>query len=1147
MPTSVQIRDHLVDVLRLDLVGPEPGGEHADEILPTGPSRWYLTGFLVPYEAPEAQRSDGVGEDQIDLPGGGDGGDDESTPEQASGRRVYFPSSMGVSVLVPPEVKTIEVTVTWGDYTPIAADAVPEEPPPASTKAPALARTERWKRTPRRELVTITLGKSNGKAVPKDVPNGGGIQLVTSARAVPDSSLAVVPRGTRSVSLFLVNNRKVTPDVHKDQGFVFQPALRLQAPSFVARPNLRGRKDDDDWDERVGELQFRDAFEFAVGHGISTKATLGPDGACREVETVWIPSASVEKVEPGKVPTVVELGMEALAAIQTHAELTTRLSGLVSAYGTWIQDQRDPQVTVLDTAGRKAVAAELLRDAETARKRIADGIEALREPKAFLAFQLANRAMGRAARQRSPDLYGTRPPTWRPFQLAFILMNVRGIVDPTHADRRAVDLLFFPTGGGKTEAYLGLAAFTMVLRRLGNPGVASAGMSVLMRYTLRLLTLDQLGRAATLVCALELLRREDETKEPSQRLGLGPWPFEIGLWVGQAATPNRMGHKGDNDKHSARTKTIAFQNDTKKPAPIPIENCPWCNAKFDRSSFHLEPSPDQPTDLRIACAQRRCAFGGAGSLPIVTVDDVIYRRVPAFLIATVDKFAQLPWVGRCGALFGKVDRHDKAGFYGPCDLGRGDKLARALLPPDLIIQDELHLISGPLGTMVGLYETAIDALSESGEGEAKVAPKIIASTATVRRAEAQIHALFGRSSVHVFPPPGPNRRDSFFAQTVPLTEKNARSYIGIAAQGRSLKVVLLRTYLALLAATQRVYEAEGGARTDPNPTDAYMTLLGYFNSLRELGGSRRIVEDEVSSRLHEYEERRRIGRPTGSFANRALGEVEELTSRKSTNDVSNTKRRLGLPFNDKERVDLALATNMISVGLDITRLGLMVVLGQPKTTSEYIQATSRVGRDDQRPGLVVTLLNIHRPRDRSHYERFEAYHTSFYRDVEATSVTPFSPRAVDRGLPAITVALARLGFADLTPPLQAVTMASARTRVAKIAEIIAKRAESHAQLPVAERDALAQKLRGRVGDLLDSWAKVAMDKQSVGAGLQYQREVGSAPPLLFDPLDPELKKQGADARKFKAQRSLRDVEPSVNLIIRRLDGVEVPTSEGGAA
>lgn len=194
---------------------------------------------------------------------------------------------MGVSVLVPPEVKTIEVTVTWGDYTPRGADAVAEDTPPASTRPGAPAPTERWKRTPRRESVTITLGKPNGRAVPTEVPRSGGLTLVTSARRVPDSSPAVVPKGTRSVSLFLVNNRTVAPDVHKDQGFVFQPALRLHTSELVARPNLRGRNEGDDWDEQVGEFHFRDAFEFAVGHGISTKATLGPDGRCREVETIW--------------------------------------------------------------------------------------------------------------------------------------------------------------------------------------------------------------------------------------------------------------------------------------------------------------------------------------------------------------------------------------------------------------------------------------------------------------------------------------------------------------------------------------------------------------------------------------------------------------------------------------------------------------------------------------------------------------------------------------------------------------------------------------------------------------------------------------------------------------------------------------------
>ncbi|MHC5778896.1 helicase-related protein [Nostoc sp.] len=715
-----------------------------------------------------------------------------------------------------------------------------------------------------------------------------------------------------------------------------------------------------------------------------------------------------------------------------------------------------------------------------------------------------------------------------------LVKNLVGIANPEHSDRELVDLLFFPTGGGKTEAYLGLAAFTLILRRLRHPGIDSAGLSVLMRYTLRLLTLDQLGRAATMICALELEREQDVEK-------LGKWPFEIGLWVGQAATPNRMGKKGDNDENSARSRTIAFLNNDRKPSPIPLENCPWCGTKFNRNSFQLLPNTDQPIDLRINCANRRCHFRGDRSLPVLAVDEPIYRRLPCFMIATVDKFASLPWVGETGALFGRVERHDKDGFYSPVYPGRGKALDGYLPPPDLIIQDELHLISGPLGTMVGLYETAIDALCSREINGQKIRPKIVASTATVRRATKQIQALFGRNEVDVFPPPGPDRRDSFFAKTVSAEEKNARTYVGIAAQGRSLKVVLLRTYLALLGVAQKEWLAAGGDKNPENPADPYMTLLGYFNSLRELGGSRRIVEDEVNSRLIGYSKRKRVGKSSGLFADRKIDdEPEELTSRVSTSEVADTKSRLEATFDQKERVDVVLATNMISVGLDITRLGLMVVLGQPKTAAEYIQATSRVGRDEERPGLVITLLNVHRPRDRSHYERFFAWHATFYRAVEATSVTPFSPRAIDRGIAAITVALARLGHSGMTAPLRAIDILQHRNQLNFVIDAIAQRAETHdKELDAADAEALRQKVRGRVQDLLDLWERIAGQKTN----LQYQREVGEAPPLLLDPLDPELEKKPLSERKFKAQRSLRDVEPTVNLWVRNPDGFEVEEEE----
>ncbi len=1146
MSDAAAVRSRLLDALRLDLVGPRPDeaghDAYTEEVLPVAPSKWYLTGFLVPYEAPPEQRSDDDGDDALDQIDRPVEADDDNAPEATSARKAFFPSSMGLSVLIPADAAQLQVRVAWADYAPVIEDDRDEAGSAEQEDGEAPAAQDRrhrprgWRRLPREAEVVLTLRE--GEPVSTAVPGGEGLQVVVSVRPVGDTAL--VPEGTRSASVFLVNHRDPAPDMTRDAAYVFQSELSLHAlQPFVPRPNLRGHESED-WDEKVADLQYADAVEFAVGHNISAVAVTDDAHRCREVRTAWMPTADVEKVIPAKLEGV-QLEIEALAGAESAEAVRTMVGPMVTTYGAWIEGQlrrlpSDPK--------RAQVARDLMTRAGRARDRIQAGLDALDQPHVLEAFRIANAAIATAIRQRSchgkPDAAPADmgPPAWRPFQLAFLLTNMAGVVDGEHPDRKVVDLLFFPTGGGKTEAYLGLAAFTMVLRRLRDPSIHSSGLSVIMRYTLRLLTLDQLGRAATLICALELQRQDDVVK-------LGRWPFEIGLWVGQTATPNVMGRKGDKNRYSARARTIAFLNDDRrKPSPIPLENCPWCGFKFEKDSFTLLPDGNNPTDLRVMCVNRRCAFHGRNQkqgLPILAVDDPIYRRIPAFIIATVDKFANLPWVGASAGLFGRVQRYDTDGFYGPTRPGMGQALERPLPPPDLIIQDELHLISGPLGTMVGLYETAIDALCADPVGSEGLRPKIVASTATVRRAERQIRGLFGRANVDIFPPPGPDRRDSFFAKTVSPAERNPRTYVGIAAQGRNLKVVLLRTYLALLSAGQKVWMEEGGARNADNPVDPYMTLLGYFNSLRELGGSRRIVEDEVRSRLVDYGlRRRRKDMDQTLFANRKkFSEPRELTSRVSTNEVADTKRRLSLTFDEKERVDVALATNMISVGLDITRLGLMVVLGQPKTAAEYIQATSRVGRDDERPGLVVSLLNVHRPRDRSHYERFEAWHESFYRAVEATSVTPFSPRAIDRGIAGITVALARLGHRELTAPKRAAAITRHRAELDFVLDAISRRAEGHdSELNGEEQEALRQKLRKRVQELLDTWESIATRKGE----LQYQREVGEAPPLLFNPLDPDLARQPKDAREFKVHRSLRDVEPTVNLWLRNPDG---STQEGG--
>jgi hypothetical protein len=1056
----------------------------------------------------------------MDQPGESGGLDDDVPPESAAAKRRYMPSSAGLSVLVPGDAQHLHVAVSWGDY------HLRSENP------------EQWERKPRTETLTIDLSKAGEKAKEKDVQESAGLCVAYLARPVGQAATeAGLPAGARTVSVFLVNRRAPAPDEKRDEAFAFQVEIKVASDSpFLPRPDLRSVASAD-WDECLADLQYCDEGEYAVGHNVATEAFLEGD-ACRAVRSCWIPQAEVERVAPAQISGV-ELSMDALSNLKDGAEASAALGGLVSEYRKWIEGQR---VNIpASPAKRRETGVELLKRAEFAAGRIQRGIDLLADPACLEAFKLANKTMADAARQRQGVMQkkpkSSVKPEWRPFQLAFLLMNLPGIAEPEKPERQVVDLLFFPTGGGKTEAYLGLAAFTLVLRRRRNPGIGSAGLSVLMRYTLRLLTLDQLGRAATLICALELERQNDVEK-------LGEWPFEIGLWVGRAATPNRMGRTGDNDPESARLRTIRFMNDDRKPSPIPLEVCPWCGTKFKPISFRLIPNSNEPTDLRISCASRECQFGRGTPLPILAVDEPIYRRLPCFMIATVDKFAALPWTGPVGGLFGRVQRYDKNGYYGPCDSAQGAKLPDGrLLPPDLIIQDELHLISGPLGTMAGLYETAIDELCVIERDGHKIRPKVIASTATVRRAEKQIRALFNRRLVDIFPPPGPDRRDSFFAKTLRPTESNARLYVGIAAQGRSPKVAMLRVYLALLGASQKGYALLKGAGQTPNPVDPYMTLIGYFNSLRELGGARRIVEDEIRNRLADYSRRKRVAETEGLFEDRKIGyEPVELTSRVNTSQVADAKRRLDLEFTEKGCVDVAIATNMISVGLDITRLGLMVVFGQPLTSAEYIQATSRVGRDPDRPGLIVTIFNVHKPRDRSHYERFAAYHNTFYRSVEASSVTPFSPRALDKALAATLVGLARQGHIPMTPPRGAIEILAERMRLEFVIQTLAQRAYEHTDLPPSEAELLRQRVRERAIDLMDEWAKIAQDYQKVGAGLQYNPvEAGAAKQLLYDFLSPDVKNLPPEnpRMKFRANRSLRDVEPEVNLWVRTLENAEL--------
>ena len=472
-------------------------------------------------------------------------------------KRHVLPSSIGLSVLVPRPCVLLEVTVRWGDYHPEYARGVdaPEseveafalEVPRSNATSKKQRKISAWSRRPREQAVTLRLDGTFDRPREQAVPSSDGLRLVWLSRPAPREALdeQLVPDGAQTVNVYLVNTRQPTTGAAKDQSTAFQAELTVHCvEGFVPRPSLSGLKSSDD-DDRVADLQYCSVYEFAVGHNVSAVARVDANNQCRVVRTAWVPKALVERVEPAAM-TGITLGMEKLATLASPGDALAAMIGLADQYEAWITAQK-AKLEELHHEGRKETCETLIANAGVAARRIRLGIAALSDPKVFRAFTLANAALARQARRRDALQMGVHPervaePTWRPFQLAFFLLNLKGIVEPDHADRRTVDLLFFPTGGGKTEAYLGLAAFTLIYRRFrtGVGGVIPkyAGVTVLMRYTLRLLTLDQLSRAAALVCALELIRQEN-------RKELGIWPFEIGLWVGSGATPNYMGKPGD--------------------------------------------------------------------------------------------------------------------------------------------------------------------------------------------------------------------------------------------------------------------------------------------------------------------------------------------------------------------------------------------------------------------------------------------------------------------------------------------------------------------------------------------------------------------------------------------------------------------------
>lgn len=635
------VRDHIVQALERDLVGPfvDPGENDRDEVVPLPPSRWYLTGFL----APQASRvlDDPTEEDEL---GAGDDLDDEEArgPEPAPKQRSPLPASLGLSVLLPPgtATETIRTTLSWADYVP--------EPGEEDGRSRLV-----WRRVTRGPVTVDVPLEQDRLSKGVVVPDAVGIRLRGKIDEVARPKEQGLDEGTRALSLFVVNERPVGEKGRADEQFLFQVWLELEFDGgLVPRPNVRDELSDQ-WDERVADLQFRERCEYAVGHGISVEVP-EQDGLVTRVRTTWLPRAEVRRVitrdEPG-----VTTSMEALGDLSDGDAVRAALGGLVTAYGAWIEEQRQLDVGKPE---RRSIRDKLMKHAEQCKGRIDAGVELLAtDAEVRLAFTLANQAMATASLQRNPERYSDeKRPAWRLFQLAFILMNLNGVAREGHDDRELVELIFFPTGGGKTEAYLGLIAFALLLRRLRGQERPDRGLgvAVLLRYTLRLLTLDQLGRAATLICALEMIRKQ----RPKE---LGDVRFSVGLWVGRSATANTM--------VEVAKKITEFKNATSKtaPSPFPLTHCPWCSKALGRDSLTLGPQRTKPTEVVVGCLDFRCLFSRGKNregLPVLFVDEQVYRELPSFIVATVDKFAMMPWRGEVGMLFGRAAAREGRAFFG---------------------------------------------------------------------------------------------------------------------------------------------------------------------------------------------------------------------------------------------------------------------------------------------------------------------------------------------------------------------------------------------------------------------------------------------------------------------------------------------------
>ncbi|MEI8012168.1 MAG: helicase-related protein [Candidatus Omnitrophota bacterium] len=1019
MSSITQVRTDIVDFLRKELIGPDPRQEFAafnngDEILrPQDPPRLrYSAGVLFPgsanVEQAEVATSEEVeaaengppdGEEPEDLAeGNGSAGTDVSTEHEVNRANQFLPSAMGLTALVRLP-RALKVIVKCAYYEGKTQESV------GKCKTDGQWRKHYWRKAANLGPVLIECDSLRPSATiikrfPIVIGDGGSLKAELHVYSRPYAH-AQDPSKDRIVTFTLINRTSITGKGPKDSECLFQCEFSVESLDgdniFLEYPERDVLESDEE--EQSLRLLYRHRKIFAVGHGTAAGWPETESASVARVNTDSLPAYEIKPIIPNELSGL-DLSMKQLSNNLDPA-IIEKCKSLGEAYKAWI----DAQYSVVNAqdfpSDYRVIAHKHLDRCKECHQRIMRGVDLLRaDEEVRRAFAWMNRAMllqqlhyGLCTDHRRgwvnkagvlsleapfnpPD--EENPPQgkgkWRPFQLAFILMNLHSISNCEDPERSIVDLIWFPTGGGKTEAYLGLTAFTIFRRRLVNP--RDIGTTVLMRYTLRLLTTQQFQRAASLICACEVIRRENERQIGFDRIS-------IGLWVGGDVTPN---------KNADAVKSLNTLRANGKPNPFIVLTCPWCGAEmgpqpFGSGAYQVKGYRTEGAKVIFRCEDSQCKFSDARGLPLYVVDEAIYSERPTLLIGTVDKFAMLPWQPEARKIFGLDD-------------------GAPVPPPDLIIQDELHLISGALGSMVGIYEGTIDALCRKTLKSGRWPAKIIASTATICRASQQVNSLYSRE-VFIFPPQALRAGDSFFAKEA-TQDVLGRLYVGVFGSALSSHVTAqIRVMSALLQSVKCV-------QSSPEGLNPYWTLMSYFNSLRELGHAATLIRADIREYLNAVWDRLDIRKPAqGSGApdlRRFINRDLELTSRIQSSEINSVLQQLfnGYPGTDDRRpVDVCLATNMIQVGLDVPRLGLMTVVGQPKMTSEYIQATSRVGRDKSGPGLVVVVYNCAKPRDRSHFEHFRSYHQSIYRWVEPTSVTPFATPVRERALHAQLITLAR--------------------------------------------------------------------------------------------------------------------------------------------